>query len=179
MYVKLGKDLGSYPFEREHNSRDIYFIKALDEIGAKLDDLVIFGDLDEIPHRHIIQYLRDCNVKNYPVILGMHEYIYDFGCRDDDSYRLKVLRRRDLSSRCNPDGTPSHCPTTLRGGGMEKKYGRKVTYLKDSAYHFSYFMSLDEIIRKVGSYSHTDRDTPENRDKRQISCKICHCQYIY
>lgn len=132
-----------------------------------------------MPHPHIIKFLRNCEIKNYPVMLGMHEFIYDFGCRDDDSYRLKVLRRKDLSSICNRDGSPSHCPTVLRGGGMEKKYGREVTYLKDSAYHFSYFMSLDEIIRKVGSYSHTDRDTAENRDKKKLKCKICHCQYIY
>ena len=77
------------------------------------------------------------------------------------------------------------CPNELRGrqyanlgASLNPGVAEHPLTISNGGWHMSYFMPIDMVIRKIGSISHVERDTPENRDPGKIRCLVRHCRHV-
>lgn len=132
---------------RERHQRNC-ILRGLEKISLKLydDDILILGDLDEIPDARITYHMKLGNV-HYPVSchIRQHMYYYNFNCKSGTDYstltyfEFKNLKK-DLERMDFQDAM------------------RQVMDRTDLVYgwHLSFFGGVDQITRKLKAYSHHD-----------------------
>lgn len=140
-------------WDRERHQRNC-ILRGLTSISLQLfdDDILILGDLDEIPDPKI-SHLMKTGVVHYPVSchLRQHLYYYNFNCKSSSDYTTltyfefknlkKDLQRMDLNDAM-----------------------RQVMDRTDLVYgwHLSFFGGIKQIIQKLRAYSHHDEYPIEN-----------------
>lgn len=67
---------------REKYMRNFALETLLDSLGS--EDLVLYGDLDEIPALSVVQRLKSDVSQIFPVVLRIPLYKMTFGCLDRD-----------------------------------------------------------------------------------------------
>ena len=149
------------PWEIESMHRKA-FAGALAAVGARIGDLAIVADLDELPRAAAVRILRDCAVPAawFPVRLEMRFYYYSFEWTVPGAPWLvaSVNRIREETGRLW--FTRSNRPE------------QSVFY--DAGWHCSWcFPRLSDFVTKMSSYAHTEHDQPEFRDFRRIQRYIC------
>ncbi|KAL6075190.1 Beta-1,4-mannosyl-glycoprotein beta-1,4-N-acetylglucosaminyltransferase [Balamuthia mandrillaris] len=154
---------------------------------AKPDDLVIFSDLDELPNPDIVYLLKHCQGYDLPVTFHTPGFIYDFGCREDKNNwrRAKLVKFSQLTEQCGSFlgkhlFPSSVCPDDLRDD-MSLSLGLRSwspLYIYNAGWHMSYFMSIEKIQEKIGSISHTERDTPANKNPEYLTCLKANCVHV-
>jgi len=166
-------------------------VKGLERALALPTDLVIFSDVDEIARASVIRLMRDCTGFAFPVTLETRAYIYDFGCVETTYAgsgvhtrswrRLKVAEMRQISYQCRTGWMPkTQCPNDLRDSQVFRLgvfVTRPLTIL-DAGWHLSFFLGLEEIVYKLRSYDHVERDTEHNKNPDYIRCLVYKCQHI-
>lgn len=134
-------------FQRNAIDRGIQKIKLND------DDIIIIGDVDEIPDSDTISR----NPQSLPISLEMDLYYYNFACRMKDKwYGSKVLPYGLYKKNPIPD--------RLRGFSFNKQ--------PKGGWHLSYFGTPEFISNKISNFSHQEFNNNAYNDIKKIKYKI-------
>tara|TARA_B100001123_G_C15151941_1_gene963846 strand:- start:377 stop:1186 length:810 start_codon:yes stop_codon:yes gene_type:complete len=134
--------------------------------NCDMNDLVIISDVDEIPD---LNKLNLYDKKKYAVF-SQRKFDYKLNLlnvTEGDWYGSKICLKKNLRS-----------PQWLRDLKF-KKYPfwridkvRNLQVIKDGGWHFSYLQSPENIIKKITSFSHGERNKPEFANQKSIEEKI-------
>jgi beta-1,4-mannosyl-glycoprotein beta-1,4-N-acetylglucosaminyltransferase len=130
------------------------------------DDLVIISDVDEIPDLNKLNYF---DKKKYAVF-SQKKFDYKLNLLNETEgewFGSKICLKKYLRS-----------PQWLRDLKF-KKYPfwridkiRNIQIIKNGGWHFSYLQNPDEIMKKIMSFSHGERNTPSFANQKNIEEKI-------
>ncbi len=147
----------------ERNQRNS-IMKGLKKCGD--NDLIIISDVDEIPD---LTKLDKINKKKYSVFV-QKKFDYKLNLlntTEGDWYGSKACLKKNLIS-----------PQWLRDLKF-KKYPfwrvdktRNLQIIKDGGWHFSYLQNPENILKKIKSFSHGERNIPEFANTKNIEEKI-------
>ncbi|CAL8088049.1 unnamed protein product [Orchesella dallaii] len=159
-------DLSETPkkdFENESRMRG-YINSFIRQVNPKSGDLVIVGDIDEIPFAHTIQLLKSCNGFPEEIHLEVQNYVYSF------EFKLQTKNWKPHVTTYDPSKFQYH-------------HGKRGSThrLADAGWHCSFcFRHISDFVFKMTSYSHSDRVTKtELLNKEEIQRKICEGLDIY
>lgn len=129
----------------ERSQRD-YIAMGLKD--AEPDDIIIVTDLDEIVDRRAVPLMEDYSC---PTHLRMKFFYYFFNCRFDKDWDYPAFcRYRDFYSA-----------DILRLAEPE-------FIISNAGWHISYLFPVEQISRKLGSFSHTEYDSDYYRDTDRL-----------
>lgn len=137
-------------WEREHFQRNAI---ARGLKNCKDNDIIMISDIDEIPRSNVIaRYNPNHGIVN----MAQDLYYYYFNCRCHDNWvQPKILTYAILKTT-----TPEE---------VRHLHGKVVLPLMDNAgWHFSYLGNADWIINKIESFSHTEYNTDEFKNKEHV-----------
>uniref|UniRef100_A0A6B2L7I6 Beta-1,4-mannosyl-glycoprotein 4-beta-N-acetylglucosaminyltransferase n=1 Tax=Arcella intermedia TaxID=1963864 RepID=A0A6B2L7I6_9EUKA len=150
-------------WEREDYQR--HAVKdAVSNCFVEKGDIIIFGDLDELPRPDIVRLLRKCTGYPQPVNLALRNYLYSFEWEDVAYYpnpRLTVWIWN------HSDPFFKHFPTHHDQIGD--------TLIHDAGWHCSWcFKYIEEFQWKMKAYSHSNEFwRPIQHDPNHIQQAIC------
>ena len=131
------------------------------------NDLVIISDVDEIPNLNKINLF---NKKNRYAVFSQKKFDYKLNLVNEtegDWLGSKICLKKNLKS-----------PQWLRDLKF-KKYPfwridkiRDLQIIKDGGWHFSYLQSPKNLLKKISSFSHGERNRPEFANVENIEKKI-------
>ena len=131
------------------------------------DDLIIISDVDEIPE---LRKLNLFNKKNRYAVFAQKKFDYKLNLLNEtegDWHGSKICLKKNLKS-----------PQWLRDLKF-KKYPfwridkvRDIQIIKDGGWHFSYLQSPKNLLKKISSFSHGERNKPEFANEKSIEEKI-------
>lgn len=144
---------GAWITEKRH--RD-YFEQILSTFDQ--DDIILFGDIDEIP---LVPAISFCvNALNSHGAVAMEQWLmyYNFHKR----------------SKWNWVGTVACTNAFILDNGPQWVRENRVIFprVHNAGYHLSYFMSPEAIKAKIKSFAHTEYDSPEFTDTNAIQRRI-------
>ena len=131
------------------------------------DDLVIISDVDEIPDLNKLNLFNQ--KKRYAVFL-QKKFDYKLNLLNEtegDWHGSKICLKKDLRS-----------PQWLRDLKFKKNPFWRIDKIKnlqiinDGGWHFSYLQSPDDILKKIVSFSHGERNVPTFANQKNIEEKI-------
>ena len=131
------------------------------------DDLVIISDVDEIPDLNKLNLFNQ--KKRYAVFL-QKKFDYKLNLLNEtegDWHGSKICLKKNLKS-----------PQWLRDLKFKKNPFwridkiRDLQIIKDGGWHFSYLQSPDDILKKIVSFSHGERNVPAFANQKNIKEKI-------
>jgi beta-1,4-mannosyl-glycoprotein beta-1,4-N-acetylglucosaminyltransferase len=137
---------GSWILENQQRSGLSYVNNMIDD-----NDLVLVGDLDEIPNPEIIKKIIDTEIPiNNPIVLRQLFHYYFLNCQNEGAERWW-------------NGT------ILSNGICFKEYGpqelrnnrNNLTILPLAGWHFSYLGGIEKIKAKIQSFAHTEFNRPD------------------
>jgi beta-1,4-mannosyl-glycoprotein beta-1,4-N-acetylglucosaminyltransferase len=134
---------GKWLVEAHHRQAVFHgFIKG----GMKYNDVMIVGDVDEIPRRSTVNVLKHCS--NYPsdIVFELDTFIGGFHTFSSDPPKRNSAARRYLKHPKKDTDWVAH-------------HTRKTNYLfSNSGWHCTWcFRYYDQYVWKMKSYSHHDR----------------------
>ena len=131
------------------------------------DDLVIISDVDEIPNLEKLHFFKK---ENRYAVFSQKKFDYKLNLlniTEGDWHGSKICLKKYLKS-----------PQWLRDLKF-KQYPfwridkiRNLQIIKDGGWHFSYLQSPENIIKKIISFSHGERNKPEFANQKNIEEKI-------
>ena len=134
---------------------------------CKDDDLIIISDVDEIPD---LNKLDIFDRKNRYAVFAQKKFDYKINLLNEtegDWYGSKICLKKNLKS-----------PQWLRDLKF-KKYPfwridkiRDLQIIKNGGWHFSYLQKPENLIKKITSFSHGERNKPEFINQKKIEEKI-------
>ncbi|EKX38222.1 hypothetical protein GUITHDRAFT_144340 [Guillardia theta CCMP2712] len=149
-------------FKREWYSRHALAWGLWD---AQPDDLLILGDVDEIPRASLVRAMKECEGVGDAVGMSSQWFQYKWWMVKKDRYfwTPALLLFRSLAV---PDIAFSHPRTrpgdVERGRSISLKslrcfgFWRLIPWMENKGWHFSYFGSTTSLLRKISSFSDED-----------------------
>ncbi|KFY16137.1 hypothetical protein V491_05424 [Pseudogymnoascus sp. VKM F-3775] len=159
-----GKEFES-TWEREKFSRNamvdqvIPFLEG--EKKIEIDDVIIVADVDEIPRPDTLTAMRNCIVPDaFTLRSKMYYYSFQWLFRGDWGHPQAMLwKGKDLTMSAE----------SLRMGAGTQPH------MQNAAWHCSSCLkSLSDMVNKVTSFSHTEYNKPEFRDRDKILNRVRH-----
>ena len=155
--------IGQNSLAEQHQRNSI--IKGLK--NSSDNDLVIISDVDEIPDLSKLEYLD--KTKRYAVFL-QKKFDYKLNLlnvTEGEWFGSKICLRKNLKT-----------PQWLRNLKF-KEYPfwrldkiRDIQMIKNGGQHFSYLQTPDDILKKISSFSHGERNIEEFKNINRIEKKI-------
>ena len=149
----------------EYHQRNALARGLLREV--KDDDIVIISDVDEIIRRDVATNLKFCDVP-LPSVAETSFYYYSAHWKKRYNWNHpNIVRGQDIIQGI----TIEQIRQAVKRKGNQWVH-RSRSMLRDAGWHFSYFMKVNEIVRKINSFSHTEyRSFAEN--PMQILSSVC------
>ncbi|HDY88248.1 MAG TPA: hypothetical protein ENH82_09070 [bacterium] len=120
---------------------------------AKVDDIIIVSDADEIVSPKAIAFMKQASV---PGRVQMKDYYYYFNCLSNVNMCAPAFcRYRDYR-------TAQFLRIGGEGGGYHK------TIIHNGGWHFGYLMPVDKIALKLEAFAHAEFDTDFYKDADRI-----------
>jgi beta-1,4-mannosyl-glycoprotein beta-1,4-N-acetylglucosaminyltransferase len=146
---------------------DQVFPNLSGEQQAILGDVIIVSDIDELPRPATLQVLRNCQ---YPRRLTLRSRFH--------YYSLQWLHRGE--EWAHPQATIYEGDKTIRPANLRNGEGGNIIQMKldkadlwNAAWHCTFcFATLEEMINKMSSFSHTGLNQPEFRDFAGIVARV-------
>jgi beta-1,4-mannosyl-glycoprotein beta-1,4-N-acetylglucosaminyltransferase len=148
------------PFKVEYEQRNaLFYIRE----HLKDDDMILMGDLDEIPDPKIIDQLNSTSdyKKTGAISLSMLFHYYYTNCQvigHDRYWNGTVV--------CNGRYFKDHAPQYVRD--KRNMYPR----VPNGGWHFSYLGGIEKIKTKIRSFAHTEFNRPDILSDDNISQAI-------
>ncbi|EPS44131.1 hypothetical protein H072_1884 [Dactylellina haptotyla CBS 200.50] len=143
-------------WDREKFSRNAMYDQVVPHLegqqAVSTGDVILVSDVDEIPRPATLTALRNCV---FPKKLALHSDMYYYG--------FQWRKRGDWGSphATYYDGNHTVLPADLRSGADSHLFG--------AAWHCSYcFSTIDEFVKKLNSFSHTEYNRENYKDTQQI-----------
>jgi beta-1,4-mannosyl-glycoprotein beta-1,4-N-acetylglucosaminyltransferase len=141
---------------------------------AKQDDVILVSDIDEIPRPETLQLLRNCK---YPRRLTLRSRFY--------YYSFQWLHRGDEWH--HPQATFYEGDNTIRPEDLRMGRGEDAEEIEhdkadlwNASWHCSSCLAtVDEMVKKLTSFSHTNWNQPEFRDPAKIVGRVRHGLDLY
>ena len=169
IYLKIDKfphDLGIW--ERQDYQRD-FLLEGLKD--AKMDDLIIYSDADEIINPAKIKDLT--NIDNNVVICEQYCFYYKLNLLSDqykdDWEGSRITKYKNLRSF---SWLRSIAKKNLKYGILRFDKFKKIKIIKQGGWHFSYLMSEEDIQKKIKAWTHSELDINENNDLDTIKKRV-------
>jgi beta-1,4-mannosyl-glycoprotein beta-1,4-N-acetylglucosaminyltransferase len=144
--TKLDEDAPS-PWRREEQQRR-HMLEALKRLDLHDDDLVVVGDVDEVPEPHVIEALAEALRRPTRLIMKYYRYYANW---------LMPYRWWNSTVVCRPAHFSE--PMLLERFGLPNSFDDP-TYrdlqLRDAGWHLSFMGGIDAIRKKLNSYSHQE-----------------------
>lgn len=124
------------------------------------EDLAIVSDVDEFPAPQAIYEIRNSAwrrffIKNFPFVFQQEEFYYNVG-----NLRVSPWHGSIIAS----------CRKFIELSPQKLRDRRnKIFKIKKGGYHFSYFMTPEQISLKISSFAHQELNTEENRSEERIA----------
>jgi len=131
--------------------------------GLQGDDLVLFGDCDEIPNKEVIKSLKNTKLKlNEYKVLQMDLYYFYF------NYRLTNMKWNGykLTNIDTFMNTHEIYHTIRQAHDWNPQYSSDA--IPNAGWHYSYFGGEEKIIHKINSLSHIENKTDKIMDINNI-----------
>ncbi|KAJ3061989.1 hypothetical protein HDU98_002139 [Podochytrium sp. JEL0797] len=147
-------------FDREQYIRDQGLIRGLEKVVPVAGDLVITGDLDEIPRPGVVAGLRTCSWDSGVLLtLQLDFYYYGFEYRH-------VFEHWTLAKMYPWYPEMNYTATQMREAGGTNMTNVQVN---GAGWHCSWcFQQVSSVLSKVQAYSHADHNEPEYLTKKNI-----------
>lgn len=134
------------------------YIKILKEIGVQPEDILLYGDADEIPYAETIKELIP-HVKTGDIYaLEMIFCNYWINCLSFDHpwTHFKVFNFQTLLDI---------------GGSPQENIRKKIpgTIVENGGWHWSWLGGKDKIVKKLESYSHYELNRPEFKTDQHVA----------
>ncbi len=146
---------------------DQVFPNLSGEQQATLGDVILVSDIDELPRPAALQVLRNCQ---YPRRLTLRTRFF--------YYSLQWLHRGEEWPHPQAtiyEGDKTIRPANLRNGegGNKLQIQLDKADLWNAGWHCSFcFATLEEMVNKISSFSHTRLNQPEFRDPAGIVARV-------
>ena len=131
------------------------------------DTLILLSDVDEFPKKEIFDELRELtkNDKMDAVSCKFKTFYYSPLCElKIDAFCTVAINYTTLKS--------------IVGYGQLRDYTFNCKHLDNSGYHFSYFITPEEIQRKIQTFSHHEYNLPELSNLDNIKSAIYNCEDV-
>jgi len=123
------------------------------------DDILIISDVDEIPSKQKLEFIKLCDFKKIaPIALEQHLFHIDCNFLKIETWRGSIITTMQI---CN-----AYSPHRLR------RSRNRISHFSDSGWSFSSFGGPDKIKEKLESIAHTEF----NNDKFKNTDHIMNCQ---
>ena len=128
-------------------------------------DIIMISDLDEIPRKHLLsKYVRPSLLagtdENFFQIQQQTSYYY-LNCLADHEWYGTVI--------VSYNGLKQYSPNAFRNFRGSPDFGIKVP---DGGWHFTYLNTVEEIQRKIKSFTHQEFNTEEYTNLLKISQRM-------
>ena len=127
--------------------------------APQIDDVLLVSDLDELFKPEILTALRNCDI---PQLITAESRMY--------YYSFQWLQALVWP---HPQATLYKGPEdTIRPDDV-RYHGKEYHVFPDAGWHCSYcFRTMAEMVKKIGSFSHTELDKPEYTDPLKIIDRV-------
>ncbi|OLN86617.1 Beta-1,4-mannosyl-glycoprotein 4-beta-N-acetylglucosaminyltransferase [Colletotrichum chlorophyti] len=144
-------------WDREVKSRNAMYEQVIPglegEQAASINDILLVSDVDEIPKPEVIRALRNCQV---PARVTIQSEFYYY------SYQWLSREVWNHPQATTYQGDNTVLPEDLRRSANDH-------YFMHGGWHCSYcFSTVEEMARKINSFSHTELNKPEFKDPDYI-----------
>jgi hypothetical protein len=151
---------------RERYQRDA-ILNGLYE--AESDDIIIIGDVDEIPRTETIQRLRSSNQSIWGFRMPLFNFKFNYMMYTQDYYTIwSGAARRSLLHSPEDFRRMRHvlnqCPYGFSDNNIE--------IIEHAGWHFTYLGSEDFARDKIKSFAHDETNKPEILDQLDIEDSI-------
>ena len=155
--------------------------------GAKPTDILVSGDVDEIPRPEYLRPFRDCSIfdprsshESHPtvVILLAKAYMYNIGCdtgQDRWSYGPKVGAVFQFDMLRDE-------PWRRHNGMNSRRWGNtaiSAARFADSAWHLTNFMTPEALAKKLEGFFHFRDLSDADRTPSRLSELMARCKSPY
>ncbi len=149
-------------WDREHFSRDAMMEQVFPTLEGdrtvNLGDVIVVSDVDEIPRADVITALRNCE---FPRRLTLRTDYY--------RYSFQWLLRE--TQWMHPQVTFYSGQDTIKPEDL--RMGKADGEIYNAGWHCSSCLaSLDDMVNKVTSFSHSEFNTPETTDRANILQRV-------
>ncbi len=154
---------------REEFQRN-YISRGIEQLNLDQNDIIIIGDLDEIPNTIILEDIKQSILiinKIYKLSL-MDLYYYNLTCKTEiKASTSKILTYRKFKQ----NKSNSHDITRKNDEENLPNYHH--------GWHFSYFFDPSKIINKIQNFAHQEYNNSVYTDKDIITEKISKCNDLF
>lgn len=144
------------PFMREKHQHAA-ILKGL--VGVQPDDLVLVGDVDEIPKREVVRELQSQMKEPTRLVINHSIYFANWKLPIQWTDGTMACRGNQLEDRTM--GLVLGKPDAL----WEERTDRMVNH---AGWHLSFLGGLDAINKKLGEFSHTEADSLKIRHNKHL-----------
>lgn len=142
--VDLEKHFENDVWKNEHHQRNAIDV-GLKRLDLGPDDLLIIGDVDEIPNPNVLKYLRDHPEENIEFVSMRHDmYYYNLTVLNQEKWFLQKLVSYKYYVE-NLNRTPQHCRAYISQYCIER-----------GGWHLSYFGDAAFIQNKLKEFAHQE-----------------------
>jgi len=133
------------------------FIEILKDVGVQPDDVLLYGDADELPYAHVIPALAPQIEPGQIYALEMIFCNYWLNCISHEHpwNQFKVFTFQTL---LDIGGSPQE--------NIRKKYVGNI--IPNAGWHFSWFGGKERIVKKLESYSHSEFNLPQFKTDEHV-----------
>ena len=151
-------------WEREHFQRD-QIMRGLIECAD--EDIILISDVDEILRAQSIHEIQKMMQSipatiSYKWIACKHTYYSYFFNRHDPKFTPWI----GTMAVCYKD-LKKYSPQYFRTIRLRRPFN-----IENAGWHFSYMGGFERVVDKLSVFSHSEWDTPENRDRENMRKKI-------
>ena len=173
-YISVLNDTGFYStitWDHEDLQRNAMFDQVFPNLSgeqqASPGDVILVSDIDEVPRPATLQVLRNCK---YPRRLTLRSRFY--------YYSFQWLHRG--AEWPHPQATIYEGDKTIRPANLRNGEGGNIIRMQldkadlwNAAWHCSFcFATLDGMVNKISSFSHTRLNQPEFRDPEGVVRRV-------
>ena len=133
------------------------FIEILKDVGVQPEDVLLYGDADELPYAHVIPALAPQIEHGQIYALEMIFCNYWLNCISHEHpwNQFKVFTFQTL---LDIGGSPQE--------NIRKKYVGHI--IPNAGWHFSWFGGKERIVKKLESYSHSEFNLPHFKTDEHV-----------
>lgn len=133
------------------------FIDILKDIGVQPDDVLLYGDSDELPNPELVKYIAP-QIKTGDIIAPEMIFCnYWINCISFEQIwtQFKIFNFQTMIDF---------------GGSPQENIRKKIvgTLIPSGGWHYSWFGGKQSIINKLESYSHSEFNLPKYKDESHI-----------
>ena len=156
-FTDYPEDAKNWPADKIEELVTGQFIKILKDVGVQPEDVLLYGDADELPNPQLIPVLAPLIKTGEIYGLEMIFCNYWLNCISHE-HPWTQFKAFTFQTLLNIGGSPQE--------NIRKKYVG--TLVPDAGWHFSWFGGKERIVRKLESYSHSEFNLPKFKTDEHV-----------